>query len=42
VVRVDAIVQATRDESGKLWLHLHHRPERLPVSRLYAHLFKAM
>ena len=23
-------------------LHLHKRPERLAVSRLYAHLFKAM
>jgi DNA-binding LytR/AlgR family response regulator len=42
VVRVDAMAQATRDEAGKLWLHLRHRPERLPVSRLYAHLFKAM
>lgn len=42
VVRVDAIAQATRDEAGRLWLHLHHRPERLVVSRLYAHLFKAM
>ena len=45
VVRADAIASATRDESGKLWLHLHahhKRPERLAVSRLYAHLFKAM
>lgn len=42
VVRVDAIAQATRDEAGRLWLHLHDRPERLAVSRLYAHLFKAM
>lgn len=45
VVRADAIASATRDEAGKLWLQLqpqHHRPERLAVSRLYGHLFKAM
>lgn len=46
VVRAEAIARATRDEAGKLWLHLHHQPDqpphRLPVSRLYAHLFKAM
>jgi DNA-binding LytR/AlgR family response regulator len=45
VVRADAVERATRDEAGKLWLHLHPRhrhPERLSVSRLYAHLFKAM
>ncbi len=45
VVRADAIASASRDEAGKLWVHLqsqHHRPERLAVSRLYAHLFKAM
>ena len=45
VVRADAIASATRDETGKLWVQLqpqHRRPERLAVSRLYAHLFKAM
>jgi DNA-binding LytR/AlgR family response regulator len=45
VVRADAIASASRDENGKLWLHLHahhQRPERLAVSRLYTHLFKAM
>ncbi len=45
VVRADAIASATRDEAGKLWLqlqHQHQRPERLAVSRLYGHLFKAM
>jgi len=56
VVRADAIASATRDEAGKLWVHLRmppahphpstkpqpeKQPERLPVSRLYAHLFKA-
>jgi DNA-binding LytR/AlgR family response regulator len=42
VVRADAIDNVTRDESGKLHLALHGRKERVPVSRLYAHLFKAM
>jgi DNA-binding LytR/AlgR family response regulator len=47
VVRAEAIARATRDEAGKLWVHLHPNhpdqpPHRLPVSRLYAHLFKAM
>lgn len=42
VVRSSAIDSVTRDEAGKLHLHLRGRPERLPVSRLYAHLFKAM
>jgi DNA-binding LytR/AlgR family response regulator len=42
VVRAEAIVRATRDEAGRLWLDLRGRPERLAVSRLYAHRFKAM
>lgn len=42
VVRADAIDSVTRDEAGKLHLQLRGRPEKLPVSRLYAHLFKAM
>jgi len=45
VVRADAIASATRDEAGKLWVHLQpeaKRTERLAVSRLYGHLFKAM
>lgn len=37
--RIDTV---TRDEAGKLSLSVRGRPERLPVSRLYAHLFKAM
>ena len=32
----------TRDEAGKLSVSLRERQEKLPVSRLYAHLFKAM
>jgi DNA-binding LytR/AlgR family response regulator len=42
VVRAAAIEAVNRDEAGKLHLQLRGRPERLPVSRLYAHLFKAM
>jgi DNA-binding LytR/AlgR family response regulator len=45
VVRADAIASVTRDEAGKLWLQLRadcRRPERLSVSRLYAHRFKSM
>ena len=42
VVRASAIDTVTRDEAGKLSLTLRGRPERLPVSRLYAHLFRAM
>jgi DNA-binding LytR/AlgR family response regulator len=42
VVRATAIDSVTRDEAGKLHLALRGRTERLVVSRLYAHLFKAM
>jgi DNA-binding LytR/AlgR family response regulator len=42
VVRADAIDTVTRDDAGRLSLSLHHRSEKLPVSRLYAHRFKAM
>jgi DNA-binding LytR/AlgR family response regulator len=42
VVRADAIATALRDDSGKVFLTLRGRPERLTASRLYAHLFKAM
>ena len=42
LVRATAIATVTRDETGKQHLSLRGRPERLPVSRLYAHLFKAM
>ena len=42
VVRATAISTATRDESGKVFLQLRGRPERLTASRLYAHLFKGM
>ncbi|HET8744979.1 MAG TPA: LytTR family DNA-binding domain-containing protein [Ramlibacter sp.] len=42
VVRCTAIDSVQRDEAGKLHLALRGRAERLPVSRLYAHLFRAM
>jgi DNA-binding LytR/AlgR family response regulator len=42
VVRAEAIETVTRDEAGKLHLQLRGRKERLAVSRLYQHLFKAM
>ena len=42
VVRAAAIDTVTRDEAGKLHLQLRDRMDRLAVSRLYAHLFKAM
>ena len=42
VVRASAIETVTRDESGRLSLSLKGLHTQLPVSRLYAHLFKAM
>ena len=42
LVRTTSIATVTRDEAGKQHISLRGRPERLPVSRLYAHLFKAM
>lgn len=42
LVRAEAIATAVRDEAGRVSLTLRGRPERLNVSRLYTHLFKAM
>lgn len=42
VVRATAINRVVRDEQGKLTLSLHGSPDKLAVSRLYSHLFKAM
>ena len=42
VVRADAIASAEREESGRVTLKLHGRPEKLVVSRLHANRFKAM
>ncbi|MBL8310331.1 MAG: response regulator transcription factor [Burkholderiales bacterium] len=42
IVRASAIESFSRDEAGKMTLTLRGRRERLVVSRLYGHLFKAM
>ena len=42
VVNSSCLDSVTRDEAGKLSVSLRGRRERLPVSRLYSHLFKAM
>jgi len=42
VVQARRIASAHRQESGKLVLALRDRPEKLVVSRLYAHLFRGM
>jgi DNA-binding LytR/AlgR family response regulator len=42
VVRAAAIHTVQRSEEGKLTLTLHGSPDKLAVSRLYSHLFKAM
>jgi DNA-binding LytR/AlgR family response regulator len=42
LVNASTIDSVNRDESGKLNLTLRGRGEKLVVSRLYAHLFKAM
>lgn len=42
LVRASLIDTVTRNEAGKLSLTLRGHPVRLPVSRLYAHLFRAM
>jgi len=42
VVRSEAIESVHRDEAGKMNLDLRGRKEKIPVSRLYAHLFRAM
>ena len=42
VVRSSAIEAVHRDEAGKQHLSLRGRADRIPVSRLYAHLFRAM
>jgi hypothetical protein len=42
VVRASAVEAVHRDESGRLRLQLRDRNEQLAVSRLFAHLFRAM
>jgi DNA-binding LytR/AlgR family response regulator len=42
VVAIDQVSAAVRDDSGRLRLTLRGRSETLPVSRVFAHLFKQM
>jgi DNA-binding LytR/AlgR family response regulator len=42
VVQARAVTSAQRDEQGKVALTLRGRPEKIGVSRLYAHLFRGM
>ena len=42
VVRANCIESVERDGAGKTSLLLRGRPEKIAVSRLYAHIFKAM
>jgi DNA-binding LytR/AlgR family response regulator len=42
VVNVHAIRSVTRDGRGSLTLRLKQRPETLPVSEAYHHLFRQM
>jgi DNA-binding LytR/AlgR family response regulator len=42
VVNIEQVESVVRFETGKLGLSLRGRSEKLSVSRLYAHLFKAM
>lgn len=42
VVQASHIARVLRDETGKMQLVLCTRVEKLPISRLYAHLFKTM
>jgi len=42
VVNVQQIISAHHDLLGKISLTLRDRPEKLAVSRSYAHLFKQM
>jgi DNA-binding LytR/AlgR family response regulator len=42
IVNMACVASSTRDEAGKVTLALHNRPEKLRVSLVYAHLFRAM
>lgn len=42
VVNIDCVQAAVRDEAGKLSLRLRGRDVSLPVSRVFAHLFRQM
>ncbi|MDH4096052.1 MAG: LytTR family DNA-binding domain-containing protein [Betaproteobacteria bacterium] len=42
IVNLNEVAAAVRDETGRMSLRLRRRKEALPVSRVYAELFKAM
>lgn len=42
IVNIDEIASVNRDDTGHQVISLKSRPEKLIVSRIYAHLFKAM
>lgn len=42
LVNLKAVAAAVRDDVGRISLRLRHRKETLPVSRVYADLFRAM
>jgi len=42
VVQANCIERLSRDESGRLYLHIRQKNESWAVSKLYAHRFKAM
>jgi DNA-binding LytR/AlgR family response regulator len=42
VVNLDEVRAAVRDDAGRVALALRHRSETLPVSRVFAHLFRQM
>jgi DNA-binding LytR/AlgR family response regulator len=42
IVNLDEVAAAVRDEAGRVSLRLRSRKESLPVSRVYAELFKPM
>jgi DNA-binding LytR/AlgR family response regulator len=42
LVNLREVEAAERDEAGRVWLRLRSRPETLPVSRIYAELFRPM
>jgi DNA-binding LytR/AlgR family response regulator len=42
VVNLRAVDHVARGDNETALVHLRHRPETLPVSRSYTHLFKQM
>lgn len=42
VVHIDAVARAQRQDNGTMLLQLRQRPEKLTVSRVHAHRFKAL